>query len=111
MLWVFNSICMLSTPLISSYKIIINAIIKIYYKFFQMIYCFLVMEYSYEQKVRIADAYLNSRSFISLNKKRNNDVWAKIILSQNKEDLVENLYGGSCCLFHFKSYAAIKKIK
>ena len=72
------------------------------------------MEYTYCQRVMIADAYLNGMSFmpfISFDLNRNRAVWAKIILSGTKEEIVSNLYGGSCCIFHFKSYSAIKKIK
>ena len=72
------------------------------------------MEYSYCQRVRIADAYLNSVSFmpiISSDLNRNRAVWAQIILSGTKEEIVSNLYGGSCCLLHFKSNAAIREMR
>ena len=56
------------------------------------------MEYSYYQRVRIADAYLNSMSFmpiISFDLNRNRAVWAQIMLSGTKEEIVANLYSGA----------------
>jgi hypothetical protein len=72
------------------------------------------VEYSYYQRVRIANSYLNSMPFmsiISFDFNRNRAVWAQIMLSGTKEEIVANLYGGSCCFLHFKSNAAIREMR